>query len=61
MYVGRTGTIIGGQITGEADTDGLDFRLLGVRRNRPRNRRTVEKRDELAPPHVQPQAEETAF
>src|SRR5262249_48005747 len=29
-------------------------RLLRVRRERPRHRRTAEQRDELAPPHVEP-------
>ena len=34
--------------------------LLRARCKRPRRRRAAEKRDELAPPHVRPQAQETA-
>ena len=34
--------------------------LLRARRERPRGRRAAEKRDELAPLHVRPQAQETA-
>jgi hypothetical protein len=34
---------------------------LPSRRERPRGRRTAEKGDEIAPPHVRPQAQETAL
>jgi hypothetical protein len=39
----------------------MDLCPLRARRKRPSNSRTAEKRDELAPPHVRPQAQETAL
>jgi hypothetical protein len=34
--------------------------LLGPRRERPRGRRTADKRDELAPSHASPEAQDEA-